>query len=138
MRKLFVSFTSALQLVAHGKISMEDLQTGLFMFGCTRDHAYNPGAAGEMDERTADTRYAKAYPVVMQALQYAERNGRALWSRTVRTRLNPWEVLDRLLLTNGLHAVSDKANHDGLSSHYSYPGVRDAVAAHQMDLEVVY
>ena len=52
MRKLFLSFSSLLTFIAEDKVTVEDLRSGFFLFGCTRGHAIDPGAQGEADERT--------------------------------------------------------------------------------------
>ncbi|MBU1104377.1 hypothetical protein KJ664_00560, partial [Patescibacteria group bacterium] len=49
--KLFISFSGLLVALKSGKIPLSDLDTALFYFGCTRDHAYNPSKHGvELDE----------------------------------------------------------------------------------------
>ena len=136
MRKLFVSFTSLMRLVTLGQVTAEDLRHGLFFFGCWREHALNPGAAGEPDERTwSEGRYAAAHPTIVEAVKRAESERRAAWHNGPRIVDSPWVVLDELLRDNGFSPLKPQSV---LSCHYSYPGVRDAVTGQSLDLEVVY
>ncbi len=41
-RKLFLSFSGLLIAMREGSITQEDLNSGLFAFGCTREYALNP------------------------------------------------------------------------------------------------
>lgn len=136
MRKLFVSYTSLLREVSLGRVTDQDLQQGLFYFGCWRQHVMHPGEAGEADELTwNDGKHAHAYPVIIKALVQAEADGRAAWHNDPERHVNPWQLLDELLGINGLSTLA--VAHD-VSCHYSYPGVHDAVAAKGLELQVVY
>ena len=44
-RKLFISFTGLMYALKAGRITDDDLASGLFAFGCTRGHAITPGAS---------------------------------------------------------------------------------------------
>ncbi len=135
MQKLFVSFTSLLRLVSQGEVNDQDLDTGLFFFGCWREHALNPGAAGEADERTwHGGRYADAHPRIVQALLKAESEGRAQWHNAAQRTEGGWTLLDRLLVDNGYSSLQAELP----SSHYSYPGVLDAVKTRGLNLQVIY
>lgn len=48
--KLFISFAGTMHALKSGRVAVGDLDTGLFVFGCTRDHALTPGASGEFVE----------------------------------------------------------------------------------------
>ncbi len=136
MKKLFISFTSLLALVGENKVTALELAEGLFFFGCWRDHALNPGAAGEADERTWNNgRYALAHPTIVEAVLKAEAEGRAAWHNGPKKTGNPWRQLDDLLADNGFPILNQK--HD-VSCHYAYPGVRDAVVEKGIALDVVY
>jgi hypothetical protein len=135
MKKLFVSFSSLLREVSAGAVTPADLQQGLFFFGCMREHALDPGAAGEADERHWNHgKYATAYPAIRDALLAAEADGRAAWHKVRKPVDGAWRVLDRLLEANGYSPLQ----HCNTFSHYCYPGVRDLVAERGLALEVVY
>ncbi len=137
MKKLFLSYTSLLRLVAENVVTAEDLATGLFFFGCRREHALNPGAAGEYDERKSfNGRFEHVHPTIVQALLSAEAAGRAAWHNVAHRVDSSWDILDKLLTNNGVPAI--KREFDYYSSHYSYPGVKDAVAEKNAPVEVVY
>ena len=132
MKKLFVSFTSLLRLVAEGHVTAEDLRQGLFFFGCWRDHALDADAL----RLYADgTRYSTAQAAIADAVRRAEGEGRAAWHNGPKRHGNPWRKLDDLLCDNGFPPL--KVQHD-IGSHYCYPGARDAVADKGLNLEVVY
>ncbi len=136
MQKLFVSFTSLLGLVSQGKVSQADLDTGLFFFGCWREHALNPGAAGEPDERSWDGgKHAHAHAPIVAALLRAEQDGRVAWHNGPNKSGNPWRKLDDLLADNGFRVLH--VQHD-TSCHYGYPAVKAAVAEKGLELDVLY
>lgn len=136
MKKLFVSFTSLLREVTEGRVTPDDLKQGLFFFGCRREHALNPGAKGEVDERTwHQGRYAKAHPVIVAAVVEAERDGRAAWHNVPRRIDSPWRVLNNLLYANGFERLDTTHN---LLCHYGYHNVRDAAAQQGLQVDVVY
>lgn len=135
MKKLFVSFSSLLREVSAGTVTPADLQQGLFFFGCMREHALDPGAAGETDERNWNQgKYAQAYPAIKEALLAAEQDGRAAWHKVRKPVDGAWRILDRLLEANGFAPLQ----HINTFSHYCYPGVRELVAERGLPLEVVY
>lgn len=135
MKKLFVSFTSLLREVGTGNVTPADLQQGLFLFGCRREHALEPGAANEVDERTWHKgRFAAAHPVIKEAVLAAEKDGRAAWHNVPKRVDSAWRILDRMLEANGFGPLE----HRDMFSNYCYPGVRDLIAERGLDLEVVY
>ena len=136
MKKLFVSYTSLLREITDGTVTHDDLYDGLFFFGCRREHAYNPGASGETDERTwQNGRYAEAHPILVDALRVAEITGRAAWHNVPKREFSPWSVLDDLLERNDIQPLKPKFN---LFAHYGYPNVKDADAERGLPLHVVY
>jgi hypothetical protein len=135
MKKLFVSFSSLLREVGTGSVTPADLQQGLFFFGCMREHALDPGAAGEADERAWNKgKFAVAYPLIKAALLEAEKDGRAAWHKVRKPVDGAWRVLDNLLGANGFSPLQ----HRDYYTNYCYPGVRDLVAERGLALEVVY
>jgi hypothetical protein len=125
MRKLFLSYTSLLSQLSRNAVSAEDLVKGLFFFGCSREHVYNPGANGETDERTWDKgNYAKGYPQLLEAVQRAECEGRLEWRRAPDgSERSPWDALNELLQRNGLKQVSG----DPFNWEATYPAIADAI-----------
>lgn len=137
MKKLFLSFSTLLREVAHDRITAEDLQHGLFMFGCTRGHALNPGAKGETDERTwSNGRNAVGHPTLVNALLAAEKDGRVAWLKdeTGRATQSHVTVFNELMAANGLPLLK----HTEDFAHHSYPQWRERVKAEDMPLEPVY
>ena len=81
--KVFGSFTWLLHGIAAGLVSDEDMANGLFVFGCKRIHAMDPGI-GEVDERTwvrPPLDGHAAHEVLVRAILYAEDCGRCIWWR---------------------------------------------------------
>ena len=97
--KIFRSYTTLLLLLARGRVSQEDLDQGLYFFGCTREHALNPGKAGERDEREGLGEAGMvAHRQLLEAVLAAEAQGRCRWHRPdVDTRLEPCGELNKLL-----------------------------------------
>ena len=86
MRTLFISFTSLLYSMKRGEISQDQLDNGLFVFGCSREYALDPfcyneesvaqvftNAEGVYDQ----TRARQVVEQIHDALLAAERDGRA-------------------------------------------------------------
>ena len=127
--KLFVSFTTLLGAIAGNAVSQEDLDTGLFYFGCVRSHAFTPGAEAEFDERVSlKERGAPAHEKLIAALTKAEAEGRCRWHRPDNhTRLAPYTLLNELLEANGIEKLKF-VQEDFEPGHYCYPAVRDMMA----------
>jgi len=122
MQKLLLSFTGTLRDVARGAISVEDLQTALYFFGCTREHAMRPGASGEADERKWFDGAEDAHRHIVLALEHAEKNGRCRWQRPVPSlQLNRLEELNWLLMTAGFAPVA--------IDEFDLKGIAEAVEA---------
>lgn len=126
MKKLFISYSALLSAIAMDAVVQEELDNGLYFFGCTRDHAFHPGASGEFDEREhLGNKGLAAHAVLVQALQNAEREGRCQWHRPdSATRLEPFAQLNALLERNGQRKLTPGGHHElGLYEDYSYPFV---------------
>lgn len=125
--KLFVSFTRLLHAIAAESVSQEDLNTGLYFFGCVRSHAFDPAADGAFDERTTlKEKGQPAHEKLVEALRRAESEGRCRWYRpTANQNLPAYEELDFLLTANGPKALSTPERRLYAEQHYSYPSVRD-------------
>ena len=147
-RKLFVSFTAALRHIKSGYITTEDLQTGLFYFGCTRSHAFEPGSQGESNELEwffkDKTEAFSVHQVLIMFLERAEQDGRCIWRQA--SEMNSYEALNDLLVRNGysydrgdgpaiIHEPDNRMENPWYA--YCYPGVRDRVQEAAIPLEVV-
>ena len=134
MRKLFCSFTSTLRLIHEEKVTDEDLNNGLFAFGCVREHAFHP----ENDETNEVTWLRDATPERQQevhtrlvaALEAAEAAGRVAW-RPVDDSMSLNRV-NELLTKNGFTAL------EGDPRSSNYPALQEAVEASGQDLGVVW
>lgn len=121
--KLFISFSGLLSALSRNEVSDEDLQTGLFYFGCVRSHAF------ELDERYRLKNAVAAHEKLVQALTRAEEEGRCRWHRPEPgVWLAPYSLLNELLVANGLSALplqEDGAGRSFEEAHYGYPRVRE-------------
>ena len=148
-RKLFVSFTALLRYMRDDKVTEKDLERGLFYFGCTRDHAFNPGHSGESNELPwifKDPTEAQAtHQVLLKYVEKAEKEGRCIWREP--HEMNTYEQLNALLVKHGYS--HDRAGGPAILWEpdnrtenpwyaYCYPGVRDRVAEVQLALDVVF
>lgn len=131
MRKLFISFTGSLFALATGAVTEKDLADGLFVFGCTRDNAFTPGANGEPVE-TVVKRYPEHHATLLAALVEAEKDGRARW-RTREEGNASFTLVDELLVANG-YLPLDRGDSDISDAFYNYP----AVQAFSKELQVVW
>ena len=130
MTKLFISFTGTLQALSGGIVSVDDLNEGLFVFGCTRNHALNPGAAGEHVESVV-REHPELHRALCDALLLAEAAGRVRW-RTLEQGNASFELVDELLVANGYKKLNRTSEMDPWT--YSYP----AVERFSMELPVVW
>ena len=141
-KKLFVSFTGLLYALKSGRVSTSDLDDALFAFGCTKDHALNPGQHGEANEvewafRDNPKDGKKVHATVVAALKKAQKQGRVVY-RTLAQGNMTYEMLNGLLTKNGFKAIDlgkmDWANRDS----YNYPTVQEQVDAQGIGLEVIW
>lgn len=136
MAKLILSFTSALFALKTGKLTSEDLETALFYFGCTRDHALNPGSKGETNELTwvsnDESEQMRIHETLVQGVLKAENAGRIVWRTPDES--NSFEALNSLLETNGFEQLSfNMFDHP----EYNYPAVQMAVRDQGHPLQVI-
>ena len=78
-RPLYLSFTNLMAALASGRVSDDDLVSGLFAFGCTRERALHPGKDGgyvDVDVR----KYPYVHDRLRRALIRAEEEGRVAWA----------------------------------------------------------
>ena len=142
-RKFFVSFTGLIREMLQGKVSDDDLRCGLFYFGCTREHAFNPGDQGENNEleyfsRDSAIAVQTAHERLKKALVVAESEKRVLWRRPDEG--NTYRHVNELLEGAGFDRPILEER-DGFSLfHYSYPGVATRFAESGLDqsFQVVY
>jgi hypothetical protein len=127
MPKLFISFTGTMYALESGRINFDNLATGLFVFGCTRDHAITPGSNSEYVERIVIER-ADHHKQLVEALLKAETEGRIRW-RSLEAGTASFDLVDDLLTSNGYQPL--KQEDYGL-----YCG--GEVARRSTQLEVIY
>lgn len=134
-QKLFISFTRTLFGLHAGHITAEDLENGLFYFGCTRDHVFNPGQEGDFNEleylnienqEDRDMLLARLSDAVLRA----EEKNHVAW-RHFSTR-NAFLDLNILLEKNHFRSVG------GMSDAYRNLAVKKLVEATNPELEVVW
>lgn len=135
MRKLFVSFTATLTRMQEGKVSEVDLDNGLFAFGCTRDHALAPGAAGGYVEEVVKER-PDLHERLVAAVLAAEHDGRVAWRDKGLYANMEYAKINVLLCRNGFDPIVENKlrPHEG---DYCYPGVEERVLLAGLDLKVV-
>ncbi|MDO8571958.1 MAG: hypothetical protein Q7R79_04735 [bacterium] len=126
---LFVSFTRAIRTIAEGKVSQEELDAGMFYFGCAREHAYNP-ERDMTDETTWFAGGKAAHLRLIIALDKAEKEGRARWKNPGEP--NSYGTLNELLVVNDLIPIDYRGN------HYNYSEVADRMSKYNKDIRVVY
>jgi hypothetical protein len=82
MRHLFISFTGTIEALASGVVRSEDLDTGLFVFACAREHFLNPGGQGEYVKQTVADR-PDLVELLQAAVLKAEKENRVRWRKEV-------------------------------------------------------
>ena len=145
-RKLFVSFTALLRHLKDGSVVQNDLNHGLFYFGCTRSYVFDDIQPKEVEWFFRDDMEAGAAALaqVRGAIVLAEAEGRCIWREA--HEMNSYEALNDLLVKNGYSynrhggpaIVFENDNRTENPSYaYCYPGVRDRIAEAAIPLEVV-
>ncbi len=141
-KKLFVSFTGLLYALKSGRVTTSDLNDALFCFGCTKDHALNPGQHGEGNEvkmafSSNPKQGEEVHKAVVSALKKAQKEGRVTF-RTLAQGNMTYEKLNKLLKKNGFPVINlgkmDWANR----TSYNYPTVQEQVEAQGIGLEVIW
>lgn len=145
MRCLFISYTTIIRELKNGRITENDLNSGLFYLGCVRKHAMNPGANNEGSElmlfykKEEDLENRKAaHALIVSALKKAEREKRIIWRKNIAVGQS-YKVLNRLLVRHGYSGISFEfdGRRSNAASHYCYPGVVDRIKEASLDLKVV-
>lgn len=138
MRKLFLSFTGTIRGLSEGKVTQQDLDAGIFYFGCAKSHACAPWkpdhghVSNELEwfYKDADAR-AVAHRRLIEAFTKAETDGRLAWRPDGGP--NSYGQLNELLAANAI-ATIDRI--DGPDS-YCYPEVAEAIEEAGIPLSVV-
>ncbi|MBX9671051.1 MAG: hypothetical protein K2X93_25905 [Candidatus Obscuribacterales bacterium] len=131
--KLFCSFTGTLYALESGKVTREDLASGLFVFGCGRDHAMHP-----LDDECVEsivTERPDLHQLLVAAMEIAETQGRVRW-RTETTRPS-FAMVDDLLVSNGYKPLMSEEEYyrsSCLGRNYCY----QAVEGRSTELEVIW
>ena len=133
-RKLFVSFTSLLRELKQGTITQADLDSGLYYFGCIREHAVDPWQddtnevqwffKGDMD------RGRQVHEQLKEAVLKAEQEGRIVF-RSLED-YNTYEQLNALLVANGYEPLDSE-----MEFSYNYPRVEELVQEKGLALTAV-
>ncbi len=129
--KLFISFTSTMSWLDAGFVNEQDLQVGLFIFGCTRQHAMEP-QNDEFVEATVRER-PDLHAMLVRALLKAEQEGRARF-RTI-DEVPSFAGISALLVANGFSPLASVADVFGSRGPVEY--CLDAVSALSTQLDVV-
>ncbi len=138
LRKLFVSFTGLLGGLYHGTVTAEDLDKGIFYFGCTKKHVTNI-----WDESTNEILWfwkkdpkegRRVYQKLFWAVELAEVLGRVKWREQGES--NSYEGLSALLVKCGYTAIPSDPRRT-CNGPYCYPGVRDRIEEQGIPLDVV-
>lgn len=137
LRKLFVSFTGLLGGIYHGTVTAEDLDKGIFYFGCTARHV-----EGIWEESTNEILWfwkdheegRRVHTMILGAIEKAEREGRIKWR--VVGECGSYDGLSELLMANG-HTAIPSDPWRTCNGPYCYPGVRDRVEEQGIALDVV-
>ena len=135
-KMLFVSFTALLFRIRDKQVTEEDLSQGLFFFGCSRRHAFEPWTQGHTNELEWVTKHgdeqARVHRMLVTAIEAAEKDGRAVWRTRDSFEQDDKEVLTEMLSANGFDVdLSDLG-------YLNYPGVADAVRKSGQPLNVIH
>ncbi len=125
-RKLFISFTGLMYALKAGRINDDDLANGLFVFGCTRDHAIAPGTWHEHIEDVV-VKNPGVHARLVDVVTKAEAEGRVVW-RSREEGNASFELVDKVLVGNGeppLLSHEQAYGRDDAFPHYNYPSVHD-------------
>ncbi len=139
MRKLFVSFTALLRALKEGLVTEGDLASGLFYFGCAREHALDPwkGETNEVHWYFKDNpeQGRVVHGQIVAAILLGESDGRVIW-RTRDSRQS-YEELNSLLVKHDVGSISCD-DFRATNGPYCYPGVVDRVTEANLQLQVVH
>lgn len=141
-KKLFPSFTGLLYALKSGRVSAIDLDTALFCFGCTKDHAFNPGQHGEGNELdmafSDNPAKGKAiHDIIVSALKKAQKENRVVF-RTLAQGNMSYELINKLLKANGLPEIDLEKMDWSNRTNYNYPTLQEQVDAQDIGLEVIW
>lgn len=80
-QKVFISFSGLLTAMRDGKVTPEDLENGLFYFGCVREHVFSSDDNSDVNRIFHDDPVAGALAFVriQTAVHNAETDGRAVF-----------------------------------------------------------
>lgn len=133
--KLFISFTGTMSALITGRVTAEDLKGGLFVFGCSRDHAITPGAHDEYVESTVK-KYPGLHQQLVAAVIEAEAAGRVRWHAAGEPTDYP--LVDELLTANGFQPLMSfeeyRGDREHVTDHYNLPTVEQR----SRELEVIW
>ena len=137
---LFVSFTGLCHAM-RDEVNSEDLDRGLFYFGCGREHVIYGVGESEANRAIRDNPKEAEYlhGTIRAAVLKAEAEGRAAWhgpkSEEVSYEEARFQELNELLKTNGFSPL--RRREDDIFSGYSYPRVEKLVEENKVPLRVI-
>lgn len=133
MTKLFCSFTSILRLVNQKQIADNELNQGLYAFGCTREHVFSQ--VHECHEATwqSDDESVQNYlsDKIKELVTEAESSGRVVF-RTLEEGNMSFDKVSSLLERNGLQPLGT------VYDTYCYPRLKELVEQKNPTVEVLF
>ena len=136
MRKIFPSFTGLLQLLKYDRVTQDDLDNGIFCFGCVRDHCMHPEK--QEDPHSNEVNWLRLPPAeanaihrrLVDAVLKAEGEGRVAW-RTGQGHMS-YSLINQVIVPLGYAPLQ------GRDYHYSYPSLTDVVEESGQALQVMW
>lgn len=125
-RKLFISFTGLMYALKAGRVNDDDLANGLFVFGCTRNHALTPPPENLRAEDVV-VRNPDIYERLVKAIAHAEFLGRVRWRTSAEGNCS-YQLVNELLVGNlepPLISHKEAYGTDEQFPHYNYASVKD-------------
>jgi hypothetical protein len=116
MRIIFFSYSSLLHDLNSGKFTQQDLDNGLYYFGCKRSLLFDIDPA---EREYAAKKFPEQVPIVKAAVEKAERGGRVAWRPehegcSEQYSRDMFATLSQLLQANGYRAIQQpKTRHRG-------------------------
>lgn len=129
MKQVILSFTGCLRELSNEFLTRESLNSALFFFGCTRDHAKNPGKDGATDEREWFSGGMEYHKVLVSALLKAEAEGRCVWREAGYTDTKTLYHFQAVLRSHGIPCDSLMYP----SSIQNYPSMAEELNSEEVD-----
>jgi hypothetical protein len=131
MRKLFLSFSGLINQLKEEKVSQEDLDQGIFYFGCTKGHVFGPYEETEAYSADDPDSGRLIHEQIKEAVQKAESENRAAYREYGKR--NNIDQLNTLLTAQGYEALVPPAGVE-----YEKSLVKELIQASKQEIQVVY